>query len=186
MTFASTPARTGAAPGGPFPRAAGAVAIRGEPAHLLVADDDAGMRLIITTWLRDAGHRVSSVEDGEAAWEVLGAVGADLLITDHDMPRLKGLELVRRIRAGRLNLPVILISGRMPWGDPTLPTLLTPGVALEKPFALADLEAHVNACLAVALLPRATRAGADDSPGAIGSRWAGDHRVTGILSGAPT
>jgi DNA-binding response OmpR family regulator len=117
-------------------------------AHVLVAEDDGPLRAVIATWLSAAGYRVSGVADGEAAWDALCADTVDVLITDHDMPGLTGLELLRRVRAGPLRLPVILISGRMPWSAIDLHALLPPGLALEKPFTLPDLRAHVDALLA--------------------------------------
>jgi DNA-binding response OmpR family regulator len=112
-----------------------------------VVDDDAALRTVLIASLRDSGYRVSDAEDGEAAWGVLCSDSVDVLITDHDIPRLTGLDLLRRVRAGPLQLPVILISGEMPWNERDLLSLLPPGVALEKPFSLADLQAHVASLL---------------------------------------
>jgi DNA-binding response OmpR family regulator len=115
--------------------------------HVLVVDDDSGVRNLLTILLRGAGYRVSCAADGEAGWEALCSGGVDALITDHDMPRLSGLGLLRRVRAARRQVPVILISGRMPEGEVDLPQLLSPGFALQKPFSMAEFLAKVRSLL---------------------------------------
>lgn len=115
--------------------------------RILVVDDDAGLRNLMAALLRQAGHLVSCAEDGEEAWEALCSERFDAMITDHEMPRLTGLELLRRVRAAPHKMPVILISGRMPVGETDLPQLLSPGLALQKPFSLADFRARVRSIL---------------------------------------
>jgi len=117
------------------------------PAHLLVVDDDSAMRTLLSGWFRNAGYRVSTAADGEAAWDILCVETVDVLITDHDMPKLTGLDLLRRVRAGPLELPVILMSGDMPWNVPDLAPLLPPGVTLEKPFLVSRLQILVEGLL---------------------------------------
>jgi DNA-binding response OmpR family regulator len=63
------------------------------------------------------------------------------------MPRLTGLNLLRRIRARPIDVPVILTSGRVPWQEPDLLPLLRPGLAIEKPFSASDLLAKVRTFL---------------------------------------
>jgi YesN/AraC family two-component response regulator len=57
---------------------------------------------------------VDTAEDGEFGWEALQAKNYDLLITDNNMPKVSGLELVKKLRSARMALPVILASGAMP------------------------------------------------------------------------
>ena len=115
--------------------------------HILVVDDDAGVRFVLERVLRAAGYRVSAVDDGEAGWSAMCADSFDLIITDHDMPRLLGLDLVRRLRAVGFDLPVILISGRMPCDETDLLDVLKPGMAVEKPFSFNALLADVHGLL---------------------------------------
>jgi DNA-binding response OmpR family regulator len=120
-----------------------------EPApHILVVDDDPSVRYVVTALLQRAGFRVTEAEDGEAAWEALQATSFDLLVTDHNMPRLTGLDLLRRIRAKAMVLPTLLISAAIPWDEADLPRLLEPGAVLSKPFSLAGLLACVHPLLA--------------------------------------
>jgi len=115
--------------------------------RLLVVDDDSEIRSIIAVLLRGAGYRVDTASDGGAGWIALCAKPYDLLITDHLMPKITGLDLIRRVRAVPLDLPCILISGEMPWQAPDLATLLQPGGTLEKPFSLLELRDKVQALL---------------------------------------
>jgi DNA-binding response OmpR family regulator len=119
--------------------------------HILVVDDDAEVRELLASILRLSGYQVSCAYDGEAAWEALCADCFDALITDHAMPRLTGLDLLRRVRAGRLNaLPVILISGEMPDEEENLLELVRPGLTMEKPFSFITLLTNVGGLLATA------------------------------------
>jgi DNA-binding response OmpR family regulator len=117
------------------------------PSRILVVDDDAVMRDFLGRMLRHVEYHVSCAEDGEAGWDALRADRFDVLITDHEMPRLTGLDLLRRVRAAPLKVPVILISGKMPGAETDLLQLLPPGVALKKPFLFEDLLATVRGFL---------------------------------------
>ena len=81
--------------------------------RILVVDDDPFV-LEATSWmLLDAGHTVHEAVDGVAALDHLEQVGTiDLLITDINMPRMDGLELVRQVKTRWPSLPVLLVSGR--------------------------------------------------------------------------
>ena len=78
------------------------------PLHILYAEDLKELRNFMGLMLGREGHTVETADDGTAALERLGSDlnTFDLLITDHHMPRLNGLELVRCVRrmpfAGRI------------------------------------------------------------------------------------
>ena len=118
------------------------------PSHILVADDDAGVRDVLANLLRRAGYRVACAANGEVAWVTLCAEKFDVLIADHSMPCLTGLELIRRIRFGPLSaLPCILMSGKMPWYEDDLLDLVRPGMAIGKPFSFFELLTCVRSLL---------------------------------------
>ena len=79
--------------------------------RILALDDDADMLSLYTSALSDARYEVDTLADGEAGWDALCTNEYDLLLTDNQMPRLTGLELVARLRAAGMMLPVILSSG---------------------------------------------------------------------------
>lgn len=117
------------------------------PAHIVLVDDDSGVRNVAAMMLRCAGYDVLTATDGLEAWDLLRRSPADLLITDHHMPGLTGLALIARARAWRQDLPTILISGLLdpneihPAHRPAIDAMLT------KPFDSATLLGAVSSCL---------------------------------------
>jgi DNA-binding response OmpR family regulator len=84
--------------------------------HILLAEDDAGLRLSLTFVLKNKGYRITSCVDGREALERLTrfreeGVIVDALITDIQMPGMNGMELIRRLKTDDLELPVIVITG---------------------------------------------------------------------------
>ena len=80
--------------------------------RVLVVDDSITVREVQRQILRTHGYDVEVAVDGQDGWNKLRAGGFDLVISDVDMPRLTGLEFVRRIRDdyGLRDLPVIIVS----------------------------------------------------------------------------
>lgn len=110
-----------------------------EPVKILLAEDSESMRYCVQAHLERAGYRVTTVQDGQAAWEELQTQEYDLLITDHEMPRMTGRELVKRLLMAGASLPVILISADVSGftvGNTDLPRL---SATLQKPFEIHDL-----------------------------------------------
>ena len=77
------------------------------PRRILLVEDDGAIRRINAQVLVRSGYQVAAAQDGAAGWEALHANDFDLLITDHSMPGLSGLELVKKVRRARMTLPVI-------------------------------------------------------------------------------
>jgi len=117
-------------------------------ALVLVAEDDDDIRYIMVRTLERAGHAVRAVPDGAAALDMLRRDRPDLLLTDIDMPRLTGDELIRRARAEGLlaGMAVVIVSGSMQLGDPRAGDLRATGVLL-KPFVGRELVGCVDDAL---------------------------------------
>src|SRR6266481_216180 len=81
-----------------------------EPATLLVADDDPGLRESLERTLTREGFRVILASDGRGALERLQGGGVDLIVTDLKMPGLTGLELLRAAKAIMPDVDVILLT----------------------------------------------------------------------------
>ena len=64
----------------------------------LIADDVRATHRVLSRWLCDCGLQCESASDGNAAWERLQSLDVNLVITDIEMPRCSGLELLQRIR----------------------------------------------------------------------------------------
>ena len=82
--------------------------------RILVVDDDIDLRLLSAEVLFHSGYQVDTAEDGETGWEALQARNYDLLITDNKMPKVSGVELVKKLRSARMALPVILARQQCP------------------------------------------------------------------------
>lgn len=82
-------------------------------ARVLIADDQESMRLIIANLLKERGHQVEAVEDGQAAYEKLKSGPFDLVVADVNMPRLNGLEFLKKVRAEKPKTKVIFVTGML-------------------------------------------------------------------------
>ncbi len=80
--------------------------------RVLVVDDSLIVRELVSSILRSAELLPQTAQDGEAAWRTLETELPDLVVTDVDMPRLDGLELLRRIRERWPQLPVVVLTTR--------------------------------------------------------------------------
>ena len=81
-----------------------------ERKQILVVDDEPNLRRVLSAQLQRDGYEVLTAEDGEQALEVLREHHVDLVITDLRMPRLDGMELLRRTVEAYDNLPVIILT----------------------------------------------------------------------------
>ena len=83
-------------------------------ARILLCDDEVHIVRAAEFKLARAGYSVECAADGQAAWETISRERPDLLITDLQMPRLGGLELIERLRQRpeTHDLPVIVITAK--------------------------------------------------------------------------
>ena len=115
--------------------------------RILVVDNDPGIRQLGAEVLIRHGYQVDATEDSIAGWKSLQAHTYDLVITDLDMPKLSGLKLVKRLRAARIALPVILASGTLTPQELNRAPWLHLSGALLKPVSPAQLLQTVQAVL---------------------------------------
>lgn len=79
--------------------------------RVLVAEDEALIGLAIEVELVERGHEVVRARDGQAALEAMARSGPfDAVVTDMQMPRLRGDELIRRLRGEQPDLPIVMVS----------------------------------------------------------------------------
>jgi len=105
--------------------------------RILVVEDEPCLRQFNTKSLAEAGYLVDAVEDGDAAWDTLQMNNYDLLVTDNQMPKVSGLELIKKVRAAGMNLPVIMATGTLPTEEFTRWPRLQPAATLLKPYTVA-------------------------------------------------
>jgi len=109
------------------------------PKRILVVDDEPALRELMADAVSRVGFRAHTARDGEEGWEALCKTTFDLLITDHEMPRLTGLALIERLRAVSMKPPCILTSGSLPLPESLLKKIVHPGAVLPKPFSVNKL-----------------------------------------------
>ena len=78
---------------------------------MLVVDDDAEIRILLSRHLRRLGYTVEEAQGGEEALELVGNAVPDVVVTDMAMPRLDGLGLLKALRSKDPDLPVIVLTG---------------------------------------------------------------------------
>jgi DNA-binding response OmpR family regulator len=78
--------------------------------RILIVDNEPNVRLVFRTAMESAGHTVDEAEDGEAALECLRRGGFDLLLLDLQMPGLGGMDVLRRLRDGGDDVPVVVAT----------------------------------------------------------------------------
>ncbi len=111
---------------------------RAVPANrILVVDDDNDTRQMYGFVLSRPGYLVDVAADGAAGWEALQANRYSLLITEHEMPHLSGVELIKKLRAARMALPVVMAARKLPIEELAENPSLRLAATLAKPF-LAD------------------------------------------------
>ncbi len=111
--------------------------------RILVVEDEISIRHFSATALLRSGYQVDTAEDGEVAWSLLQRRPYDLMLTDNAMPKISGLELIKKIFLARMKLPALMISGAFPNEEFARSPWLRPAATLLKPFSVADLLATV-------------------------------------------
>jgi DNA-binding response OmpR family regulator len=126
--------------------------------RILVVEDERDLRQLTAEVLIDAGFHVDVAENGATAWSALQLSKYDLLITDQFMPKLSGVELLRKIYAAKMTLPIIMATGFLPTWEFALHTWLQPVKMLLKPYSFQKMLGMVKNVLSK------TVSVGDDSP----------------------
>ncbi len=114
------------------------------PARILVAEDEANLRLVLQKELERAGHIVRVAPDGEAALKQLEELNVDVMLCDINMPRMDGMELLRRVHQ-RPNPPeVIMLTGHATVETAIEAMKLGAYDYLSKPYHITELDALVK------------------------------------------
>jgi signal transduction histidine kinase/CheY-like chemotaxis protein len=132
------------APEPPLPRAPPGAAV-------LVIDDDAAVRRVLTEFLRGIGYKVSEAADGPSGLAKLAEQAPDLLLVDFAMPGMNGAEVAKAARARQPGLPIVFATGYAETA--AIEQAVGPdAVVLHKPFRMDELQA----ALAEAMAPAAS------------------------------
>jgi DNA-binding response OmpR family regulator len=131
-------------------------------ARVLVVDDEAIVRDVLTRYLEKEGFRVDAAADGEAALEFAARSMPDAVILDLMLPKVDGLEVFRRIRE-RGDVPVLMLTAKGEEIDRVIGLELGADDYVTKPFSPREIVARIRAVLR----RRSSRAAQDSSETAI-------------------
>ena len=113
--------------------------------RILIAEDDAVLADALSRSLRASGYAVDVVENGDKADAALAAQPFDLLILDLGLPRLSGLEVLKRLRTRHSAVPVLILTAADSVEQRVKGLDLGADDYMAKPFALSELQARVRA-----------------------------------------
>ncbi len=126
----------------------------------LVVDDDPTVGDVVGAYLERAGFEVFRAGDGATALHLAGKVSPDVVVLDLMLPGIDGLEVCRRLRRDRPELPVVMLTALGEEADRILGLEVGADDYVTKPFSPRELVLRVQAVLRRALGP-----GADGGPG---------------------
>lgn len=113
--------------------------------RILLAEDDPDIAAFVERGLHERGHAVTRVADGEDAWRLGVRETFDAVILDRMLPRIEGLDVLRRLRAADVRVPVLVLTAKGGVADRVDGLDAGADDYLVKPFAMAELVARLNA-----------------------------------------
>ncbi|CDY74947.1 Transcriptional regulatory protein ompR [Caballeronia glathei] len=119
-----------------------------KPDHILIVDDDRGIRELLGTYLTKNGMRTSLASNGRQMYSLLEQETPDLIVLDLMMPGEDGLVLCRELRAGQWRtVPILMLTALSEEADRIVGLEMGADDYLAKPFAARELLARVRAVL---------------------------------------
>ena len=113
--------------------------------RVLLVEDDAMIGESVAAGLRHAGHTVDWVQDGRAAEAALAAGVHEMVLLDLGLPRKLGLDVLKTLRAGGADLPVVIITARDAVAERIAGLDAGADDYIVKPFDLDELAARIRA-----------------------------------------
>ena len=113
--------------------------------RILVVEDEVRLARHISRALLEAGHEPVLLHDGETALGEMEQTQYDLIVLDVMLPGIDGFEVLRRLRAGKVDSRVLILTARGEVSDRLTGLGLGADDYLAKPFAMQELVARVNA-----------------------------------------
>jgi len=118
-----------------------------QAARILIVDDEPSVRDMVADAISLAGHSAETASDGFEAAQKLKTESFNLLISDINMPKIDGYELVERLRAKGDQIPVIFLTARSDKPDIARGLRIGADDYIAKPFGLEELTLRVAAIL---------------------------------------
>ncbi len=118
---------------------------------ILLADDEAHLRLLVYTTLADPTYRILEATDGHQALAMVRAEPPDLLVLDWMMPGLSGIAVAQALRqdSATAHIPIIMLTAKSQAGDQAQGHALDLQAYLIKPFSPLELLEKVQAILGI-------------------------------------
>jgi DNA-binding response OmpR family regulator len=113
--------------------------------RILVIEDEARLARLISRVLKEEGYVAEAASDGRTGLSLALVEEFDLLIVDWMLPDLDGLEVIRRLRAAEMSVPVLMLTARTQIEDRVEGLDAGADDYLPKPFAFPELLARVRA-----------------------------------------
>jgi two-component system, OmpR family, response regulator len=117
-----------------------------DSATILLVDDEDAVQKLLTYPLEQEGFRVLQARDGEEALGYFASERIDLVVLDLMLPRIDGLEVCRRLRAGS-TVPIIMLTARDDELDKVVGLELGADDYITKPFSIREFRSRVRALL---------------------------------------
>jgi len=114
------------------------------PPHLLIVEDDDGLREGLRVNFEYEGYRVTTADDGRNGLELALSTKPSLLILDVMLPGMDGFDVCRRIRTAGRTFPVLMLTVRRSESDKAKGLSLGADDYVGKPFSLAELSTRVK------------------------------------------
>jgi len=146
--------------------------------HLLLVEDEPALRESLGKQLKEAGFTIDSAADGEEGLYQGREFAVDLAIIDLGLPKLPGIEVIKRLRAAGKSFPILILTARDRWQDKVEGLQSGADDYVAKPFQFEELLARVQAllrrsggwaqpvlrCGPIALDPRSQQVSVNDQP----------------------
>jgi two-component system, OmpR family, response regulator PhoP len=115
--------------------------------HILIVEDETRLREDLQDRLRNNGYVVDVAANGEEGLYYGQEFPLDLAVIDIGLPKISGLDLVRRFRANGRHFPILILTARRSWQDKVEGLETGADDYLVKPFRFEELQARLNALL---------------------------------------
>lgn len=110
-----------------------------------IVEDEQALREHLASGLRAAGYSVEMAADGEEGVYLVNEFGLDLVVVDLGLPKMSGIELIKKVRENKNNTPILVLTARGNWQDKVEALESGADDYVVKPFQLEEIIARVNA-----------------------------------------
>lgn len=115
--------------------------------RVLVVEDEQALRESLVSQLKDAGFNVDAAADGEEGLYLGQEFTPDVAIVDLGLPKLSGIDLIKKLRAAKRGYPILILTARDRWQDKVEGLQVGADDYVAKPFHFEELQARVQALL---------------------------------------